>query len=323
MIVHLTISNSSLITSQSVSNESVNYAASGGASRIQERSPVVRETIPDGETEVSRWPDSVRQVHILTGYAVDIDAGDGCWHRRSIRRVLEQGTMSVVFQPIVDLESVVDGPLVTLGHEALARVHEPPQVGPLVWLKEATAAGLGLEFELTAVSLALEALDALPEPGFLAVNSSPNTAMSAGFSSMLADSDPKRIVVEVTEHTAVDDYRGLREALDELRRIGARIAVDDLGTGSSNLDALLRLQPDIVKLDGVVTANIDVEASQRAIVRALRSFSSDVGVTLIAEDVERKDQLEALLELGVRYGQGFILGWPGPFPGDTRDQVSC
>ena len=140
---------------------------------------------------------------------------------------------------------------------------------------------------------------------------------------MLIDSHPQRIVVEVTEHTVVDDYGALREALDELRRIGVRVAVDDLGTGSSNLDALVGLEPDIVKLDRVVTAHIDVGTSQRAIVRALRSLSSDVGATLIAEGVERKDQLEALLELGVRYGQGFFLGRPGPLqptPG-TRGAV--
>ena len=270
-----------------------------------------------------RWAGSARRVLASTGQAFDVDAGEQCWHRHSIQRVLEQGTLSVVFQPVVDLESVVDGPRIILGHEALLRVHEPPQAGPLVWLKEATAAGLGLEFELTAVRLALEALDALPEPGFLAVNSSPSTALSAQFSSMLVDSVPERIVVEVTEHTAVDDYGGLREALDELRRVGVRVAVDDLGTGSSNLDALVGLEPDIVKLDRVVTANIDVGASQRAIVRALQSFASDVGATLIAEGVERENQLEALLELGVRYGQGFFLGRPGPIqptPG-TRGAV--
>ena len=104
----------------------------------------------------------------------------------------------------------------------------------------------------------------------------------------------------------------LLAALDELRRRGARIAVDDAGAGYAGLQQILRLRPDIVKLDLEFTRSIDADPVRRALATSLVTFGRDTGELIIAEGIETLEEFDTLGSLGVCWGQGFYLARPGP-----------
>ena len=143
--------------------------------------------------------------------------------------------------------------------------------------------------------------------------------MSPRFLEAIGDAPVERLVIELTEHERVEDYDSLGEALGRWRARGGRLAVDDAGAGFASLRHTLRLQPDIIKLDITLTRDIDRERAKRALASALISFAEEMGMTIVAEGIETQSELDALLALGVRYGQGFFLARPGPLPlGSTR-----
>ncbi len=227
--------------------------------------------------------------------------------RRIQRAIRDEEALSMVFQPIVGL---VDR--VAVGVEALARFTGPPKRAPNLWFAEAAAVGLQTELELVAVRKALEALPQLPGGDYLAVNVSPVTLTRAAFRKLVARTDGERLVVEITEHAQIRDYSRLQEALVKLRALGVRLAIDDAGSGYASLRHILRLSPDVIKLDLTLIRDIHRDRSKQALAAGLISFADKSGASIVAEGIERAVEARALVELGVGYGQGNFLGPPGP-----------
>jgi EAL domain-containing protein (putative c-di-GMP-specific phosphodiesterase class I) len=224
-----------------------------------------------------------------------------------IERVLAENLLTMVFQPIV---SLVDGRLV--GAEALARFEAEPRRPPNEWFAEANAVGRGVELELHAVKCALAQLGELNFGAYMSVNASPETAIAPGLAALLASLPGNRIVLELTEHTRVGDYEALVEALVRARSHGVRVAADDTGAGYAGLQHLLRLRPNVVKLDIALTRHIDEDPARRALASALVTFAGEIGAALIAEGVESVEELRSLRALGIPAAQGYRLGRPGP-----------
>jgi EAL domain-containing protein (putative c-di-GMP-specific phosphodiesterase class I) len=154
----------------------------------------------------------------------------------------------------------------------------------------------------------------LPKTVFMSVNISPSTLRGGAFRKLIDAFEPQRIVVEVTEHTPVDDYDALNDALTRVRALGVRLAIDDAGAGFASLRHILRLAPDFVKLDRTLIDGIERDRSHRALAAGLISFAEKIDATIVAEGIESTSQLTALLELGVTCGQGFLLARPAPLP---------
>jgi EAL domain-containing protein (putative c-di-GMP-specific phosphodiesterase class I) len=224
-----------------------------------------------------------------------------------IRRVIEGEGLRIVFQPIMDLRDRT-----VVGVEALARFDDVSGRTPDVWFGEAASVGLGVELELTAIRAALEQLDRLPSSTYLSLNVSHRTAMSPRTQQLLQSVPTERLVVEITEHEQVEDYEPLCGALQRLREWGARVAIDDAGAGFASLRHALLLDPHILKLDISLTRNIDADRARRALASALIHFAEEMDVSIVAEGIETQAELDALLDLGVAYGQGFFLARPGP-----------
>jgi EAL domain-containing protein (putative c-di-GMP-specific phosphodiesterase class I) len=199
----------------------------------------------------------------------------------------------------------------TIGFEALARFSTPPPRPPNEWFAEAVALALGVQLELTTVAQALRALPQVPEDAYLALNCSHRAAVSDELAALLAP-HADRLVLEITEHEAIEDYDALVGALAPLRARGTRIAIDDAGAGFASLRHTLHIAPDIVKLDMSLTRGIDGDRTKRALAAAMVSFAEEVGFALVAEGIESREELDALRDLGVACGQGFFLAEPGP-----------
>ena len=224
-----------------------------------------------------------------------------------IRDVLERETLSMVFQPIVDLDLDV-----VVGVEALARFPSLPERPIQTWFAEAAAVGLRRDLELSAVAGALVVLPDIPPDIYLSVNAMPDTLASSGLAQLLAAAPAERLVLEITEHAPVHDYEALNGAIERMRGRGIRLAVDDAGSGFASLRHILQLAPDIIKIDNALTRNVNMDPARRALAAGLISFAAELGATVIAEGIENRLELKALRALGVRYGQGFYLGRPGP-----------
>lgn len=222
--------------------------------------------------------------------------------------VLADGALRTAFQPIV---SLVDGRL--LGVEALARFAADAG-GRTVedWFADAARVGLGVDLEVHAVRNALRLATALPDGAYVSVNLSPETLLWPGLPDVLrgAPVPLSRIVVELTEHSPVEDYDALAEALRPLRDGGLRIAVDDAGAGYATFRHILRLAPDLIKLDRSLISGIDGDPARRALSCAVVAFAREVGAVVVAEGVERSAELDVVVGLGVEAGQGYLLGRP-------------
>jgi EAL domain-containing protein (putative c-di-GMP-specific phosphodiesterase class I) len=227
---------------------------------------------------------------------------------RRVRQVLETGYIAMVFQPIVDLATSH-----IVGVEALARFPFLPQRPPDQWFAEAAELGLGPALELLAIRAAVEQIDQLPPGTYLSVNASPATAQDPSLPGMLRPSG-QRIVLELTEHARVDEYDRLLDALEGLRRLGIRIAVDDAGSGYASLQHIVRLHPDVIKLDIELTRGIHADPARRALAASLVGFAAEIGATITAEGIETAEELDTLRRLRVRSGQGYHLARPAPLP---------
>ena len=256
----------------------------------------------------------------VAGEVVEELAGELQTRRRRERRMASRlarirgliddpARMGIVLQPVCRLD---DG--MPVGHEALARFVGRPERSPDHWFRAAGTVGAGEELELLAMERALERLGDLPEGTFLSVNGSPSMFGSAAAQRLLTAVPTDRLVLEITEHAPVADYGMLAADLGPLRARGARLAVDDAGAGFASLRHILRLAPDIIKLDRSLVADISHDTAQQALAGGLISFAEKMGATIVAEGIERDDELAMLRELGVTHGQGYLLAKPAVAP---------
>jgi diguanylate cyclase (GGDEF)-like protein len=215
-----------------------------------------------------------------------------------------------VFQPLVELAT---GRIV--GYEALARF---AQRSPEAWFNQAAACGLSVELEGAALRAALGP-QSRPEGTYLSLNCSPSAISSGHVRSILPD-DLRQYVIEITEHELASEDGALEQGLMELRGRGARIAVDDAGAGYAGLKQVMRVQPDIIKLDRSLIEKVHADSAKAALIEFFVLFARRVGASVCTEGIETLEELTTLIDLGVGYGQGFLLGRPAePWAGMHPD----
>lgn len=181
-----------------------------------------------------------------------------------------------------------------------------------------------LAFAMAATLDLLEPLDCrcigmaaeLQSEGMLFINVHPRTVLQheqfwaeIGAFGTNARRGPERVVFEIVEHTPAR-ASDLPRALMELRALGFGIAVDDLGEGSAGLRRLVELAPDYAKIDRFFIDGIDKDRRRRAVVQALVSVGREMETRIIAEGVERPEELAVLRDLGVELAQGWLFGKP-------------
>jgi diguanylate cyclase (GGDEF)-like protein len=229
------------------------------------------------------------------------------WTKRQTTEIMalleEPNPIQPVFQPVVALAS---GHLV--GYEALARFSSYPGRSPETWFAQAHGCGLGPELEAAAIRAALEPVGR-PLGTHLALNISP-TALSSAVVMDALPQDLTGLVIEITEHEFVPEDDTLAAVLAALRARGARIAIDDAGAGYAGLTQVMRVRPDIVKLDRDLTKSIHRDQARMALVESFVRFARRIGVMVCAEGIESLDDVAALGDLDVQWGQGFSLARP-------------
>ncbi len=225
--------------------------------------------------------------------------------RHEIASVLAHEAVRCVFQPVIELATGRPA-----GYEALARIDVGTPRGPDEWFAQAHRVGLGQQLEALALRAALD-VPGRPEGTFLALNVSPRALLTAPVRAALPD-DLTGIVIELTEHELFGAEGELETELAALRARGARVALDDAGAGYAGLQQIIRIAPDILKLDRALVHGAHADASRQALLEALIGFASNTGAAVCAEGVEDLDDVRALVALDVTYAQGYGLARPGP-----------
>lgn len=237
--------------------------------------------------------------------SASLDAADKEARRTRVAGSIASGGPRTVFQPLVELATET-----IAGYEALSRFDGRPIQGPDRWFADALDVGLAVDLESQAARTALGQVARLRDDQFMTVNVSPALVM-ADLRVQLGDDVPwDRVIIELTEHVPIEDYPAVVARLAPLRAAGARLAIDDTGAGFASLRHILRLAPDILKLDISICRGVDRDPSRRALAAALAIFANEIGAQIVAEGIETPQELSALLDIGAHYGQGYLLGRP-------------
>src|SRR3954464_15018948 len=234
----------------------------------------------------------------------------------AFRVLLTPGAIRAVFQPIVRLSDRG-----TIGYEGLARFPTPPgliALPPDVTLNAAARTGLRGERGV-GCGRRIPAAGVPPHGRLLWVNLSPEALGHPGLLE-LAGKLPSRLVIELTEQDTVLNHALLRERLRPWIARGALVAVDDAGAGFTSLEYVADIRPDFLKLARGLVAGGDGDASREAVLRATAAFAREVGARVVAEGVERVEELEVLRAMEIDYGQGWLFGRPGE--ACPREQVA-
>jgi diguanylate cyclase (GGDEF)-like protein len=240
----------------------------------------------------------------------------------AIADIIAQGRLRPVYQPIVSLEDQR-----IIGMEGLIRPVEPaPFADPLSMLSAAEATGHIAALDLACLDTVVGGAVNLPEDAFLSVNISPRTieAPEFGAATLLAilarHSFPAtRVVLELTEHQAIEDAARVRDRLEACRRAGIRLAVDDLGAGNAGLRLLSEIRFDVLKVDLSLVQRSATTGPSAEVLSSVVGLAGRTGALVVAEGVERPEQLEQLTTLGVAAAQGYLLGRPEPMTPPAPD----
>jgi diguanylate cyclase (GGDEF)-like protein/PAS domain S-box-containing protein len=228
----------------------------------------------------------------------------GAEQREEVVNLLRRDdAIRMVFQPILDLRTGS-----VAGYEALARFVTPETRPPNAWFAQAHRFGLGYELEARALAAALAVPGRLPGT-YLTVNVSPSALASAPVQAVLPES-LEDIVVELTENELLSEAPGLEAALADVRARGGRVAIDDAGAGYAGLKHVMRLEPDLIKLDRSLVAGVEHDVSRASLIASFVGYGRDSGAAICAEGIETIGDLVRLADLDVALGQGYVIARP-------------
>ncbi|MFY2787494.1 EAL domain-containing protein [Rhodococcus sp. MALMAid1271] len=237
--------------------------------------------------------------------------------RRRVEAVIAGGGPSIVFQPIVrGHDGAVEG------YEALSRF--PPGGGDTEeWFADAAHCGLGPALDRSAVVNALKESARLPQGRFVAVNLSAATLLDdSTFVDLLIDFGARRpLVIEITEHAALDDEDAVVDVLAELRRGGVSIAVDDVGSAYAGARQLVVLEPEMIKLDAFVVHDMKGNRAKSALAELVLEFARRTDARCVFEGIETDEDLETARMIGADLLQGYRTGRPEPAAGSG--EIGC
>ena len=228
-----------------------------------------------------------------------------------IEALIAQRQLRAAFQPIVDFD---DGAI--LGYEGLIRGPAgSPLEAPAALFAQANAAGCTTALERAAGAACIEAFARLGCAGKLFLNFSADalceiTASGRDALALFDGIAPHRVVIELTEQSAIDDVRDFAHVIAALRAAGAQFALDDYGNANASMSLWVQLQPDVVKIDRFFIHDIASDALKFEAVRAMQHFAQASGARLVAEGIENEADLIVLRDMGIACGQGFFFGRP-------------
>lgn len=231
-----------------------------------------------------------------------------------IRAALKQGLFTLVFQPIYALDEQ------KINHyECLIRMQgeEDAVYYPDDFIAVAEAMGLIHQIDFWVIDHAFELMRGIPEDISIAINLSGNIFLDENLYPLVERKlsetgiDPSRIVFEITETSAISNFKQTKEMVVRLRALGCRFALDDFGAGFNSYNYLKHFPVDILKIDGGFITDLDNDPVDQLLVKSMIDIAHRLGKKTVAEFVERRSTLSLLEDYGVDFVQGYLIGRPG------------
>jgi len=245
---------------------------------------------------------------------VDTQAGDRAGLQASFERALQ--SLTLAFQPIVDAAERR-----VFGYEALMRSGEVSLPNPGAVLGAAERLDRLDDLGRRVRRLAAEAFDGAPDDAVLFVNLHTRDLLDSSLydPAMRLTKIANRVVLEVTERSTIEDVKDIQIRVAALRRLGFRIAIDDLGAGYAGLSSFAALEPEIVKLDMSLVRNVDQSEIRQRLIVSMTALCKEMNMRVVAEGVERPEENAVVQRAGCDLLQGYLYAKPGaPFPVPTR-----
>jgi len=220
-------------------------------------------------------------------------------------------TLWLAYQPIVSV-----GSRSLFGYEALLRSDESSLPHPAAVLDAAERLGRLSDLGQRIRALACDSMKNAPPCAFF-VNLHPHDLLDPTLRSPDAPLSlvAEHVVLEITERASLDGVKNVHSTVAELRAMGFRIAIDDLGAGYAGLTSFATLEPEFVKLDMSLIRDVDKSDVKGKLVRSMTALCKDLGMQVVAEGIETIEEREALVDAGVDLLQGYLFAKPGrPFP---------
>ncbi len=239
-----------------------------------------------------------------------LGVGDRLALEASFERALD--TLWIAYQPIV---RVVDRSL--FGYEGLLRSEEKALPHPGAILDAAERLGRLDDLGRKIRAAACTPVPAAPPEAVFFINLHARDLMDAD---LLSGKSPlsaiaNRVVLEITERASLDEVKDVRGTIAALRKMGFRIAIDDLGAGYAGLTSFATLEPEFAKLDMSLVRDVDRSPTKEKLIRSMTTLCKELGIMVVAEGVETAQEREALVALGCDLLQGYLHAKPGkPFP---------
>jgi EAL domain-containing protein (putative c-di-GMP-specific phosphodiesterase class I) len=235
-----------------------------------------------------------------------LDPSDVNWREAIENACSNLDAIQPVYLPVVELKERA-----VRGYELLARFSGGPAAPPSMWFESAAKLGLTAPLERRIMRAGFVTADALPENAFVSINITADALVSSQIQQLFEQRERyDNVVLEVSEQDTQEP--GVAEALKPFRAGGGRLAVDDIGSGFSNLRDVLTLKPDILKVDRAIVRGVNRDKVKSAIVEGLGRMAARLEIPLLAEGIETREELAELERLDVPLGQGYLFGEPSP-----------
>ncbi|MFA7069590.1 MAG: bifunctional diguanylate cyclase/phosphodiesterase, partial [Sulfurimonas sp.] len=231
------------------------------------------------------------------------------WSKK-LKDAIGKNSFKLLYQPIYSASS---GKIIK--YEALVRMvdEDGSLISPFFFLQAAKKSRLYPAITKFVIDSIFEQLT--KKPYLYSINISildilNQDTMSYLFEKLSSSSDSDKLVFELLESEGVENYKEVSEFISKVKSFGSKIAIDDFGTGYSNFAHIIKLDVDILKIDGSLIKNIDTDTNAQTIVAAVIEFSKRLNLEVVAEFVHSKEVYEKCKELGIGYLQGYYLGEP-------------
>jgi EAL domain-containing protein (putative c-di-GMP-specific phosphodiesterase class I) len=267
---------------------------------------VVYSPLEGQERQVARVLDECRASAVLRRSVQERELREG------LLEILHNREVWTAFQPIVEMETKR-----VMGHEGLSRGPRGSELEfPLALFGLAARNGLVEELERVCRRQAFVDWSNVSLSGRLFVNTVPATVRDPSFLGrgvldyLGPDLSPRLVTLEINERQVIENLSLYREAMHSFLDLGFTFAIDDVGAGYSGLETMANLGASYFKVDMGLVRHCHEKRVNRQVIRAILEMAKGVGATVIAEGIETVEEADALLELGVRYGQGYHYGRP-------------
>jgi EAL domain-containing protein (putative c-di-GMP-specific phosphodiesterase class I) len=232
--------------------------------------------------------------------------------RERLLEIIYNRQIWTAFQPIVEMESRH-----SMGWEGLSRGPRGSEVeSPMVLFGRAGRFGLTEELERSCRRQAFVDWQVFGAPGRLFVNTVPATIRDTSFLGrgvldyLGPNLSPRFVTLELTERQVIENLNLYREAMQAFTDLGFSFAIDDVGAGYSGLETVAILRPSYLKIDMALVRDLQQKRVSQQVVKAIAEMGAGMGATVIAEGIQTEEEAEALRNLGIRFGQGYLFARP-------------